>query len=163
LLSLVLSSGCHRAATSSDDTQSHTETAASEAEDIPITAADVPMPTDYAEAVKRLCEYRDAIREAVSSGHRAKAHRPLDETDIALERLPAIARSSGVPRRDWEPIVEAGDDLGEALGAIHEAIDAGHAPDYLLQAQAIDDALGRLQAIELHRGERDENSPESKP
>jgi hypothetical protein len=143
LVLLLAASGCHQTATSSEnEAASHADE-----EEPPITAADVPMPANYAEAVERLCEYRDAIREAVTSGQPAAAHRPLDETNIALERLPALARSSGVPRRDWETVVVAGDDLGEALGAIHETIDANQLPDYAAHAEAIDDALARLQRI----------------
>jgi hypothetical protein len=149
VFSLILSiCGCHQAATSSENDENRPAAAAeTEEEETPITAADVPMPGNYVEAVHRLCEYRDAIREAVASGQLAKAHRPLDETNIALERLPALARSSGVPRRHWETVVVAGDDLGEALGAIHETIDANQSPDYSLHSNTIDDALARLQAV----------------
>lgn len=160
VLALFLATcGCHQAATSSENAEHRPEAAADE-EEPPITSADVPMPANYAEAVERLCQYRDAIREAVASRQPAKAHRPLDETNIALERLPALARSSGVPRRDWETVVVAGDDLGEALGAIHETIDANQLPDYASHAQAIDDALARLQTVAK---EREPSSPEKKP
>ena len=121
--------------------------ATADPEDVPITEADVPMPANYADAVERLCGYRDAIRQAVESGHLSSAHRPLDETNIAIERLPAIARSSGVPRREWEEVVTAGEDLGEALDEIHSQIDAGTKPDYAARAEAIDSALSRLKAI----------------
>jgi FAD/FMN-containing dehydrogenase len=118
-------------------------------DDVPITEADVPVPASYAEAVERLVGYRDAIRQAVESGHLSEAHRPLDETNIAIERLPAVARASGVPRRQWEQVVTASEDLGEALDEIHTEIDAGRKPDYAAHAKAIDNALTRLKAI-LH-------------
>lgn len=128
-------------------TKSAGAVAPAEEEETPLTAADVPLPADYADAVKRLDDYHDAIRQAIASGHFHDAHRPLDETSIALERLPAIAKASGVPRRDWEAIVVAGDDLGEALASIHDAIDAGRPPDYETQAPAIDRALQQLRSI----------------
>lgn len=144
-LLLAVSAGCQQAATSSETAVR--DAAQVEEEEAPITAADVPLPTGYVDAVQRLYEYRDAIRKAVSSGHLHDAHRPLDETNIALERLPMIAKASGVPRQKWEAIVVAGDDLAEALAVIHEAIDAGQSPDYQAHAPAIDDALHRLQVV----------------
>lgn len=146
---LLAVGGCQQTAPSAaagDDVAAQRE----EEEEAPLTAADVPLPADYADAVKRLFEYRDAVRQAVSSGHLHDAHRPLDETTIALERLPAIAKASGVPRRHWESLVVAGDNLAEALAVIHEAIDAGDSPDYEKHAPAIDDALQRLQAVATH-------------
>jgi hypothetical protein len=132
----------------SSETNPATSAAApADPDDVPLTEADVPTPAGYAEAVERLYGYRDAICQAVESGHLSRAHRPLDETNIAIERLPAIARSSGVPRRDWEQVVTAAEDLVEALDEIHSQIDAGNKPDYASRAEAIDSALARLKAI----------------
>lgn len=144
---LAVHAGCQQSATSSDTAGDTPALVDNEEEETPITAADVPLPADYADAVKRLFEYREAVRRAVASGHLHDAHRPLDETNIALERLPAIAKASGVPRRKWETIVVAADDLAEALDAIHADIDAGRSPDYEAHAPAIDDALHRLETI----------------
>jgi hypothetical protein len=58
-----------------------------------------------------------------------------------------------VPRRQWEEVVSAGEDLGEALDEIHTQIDAGRKPDYAAHAEAIDNALARLQAITQASGE----------
>jgi hypothetical protein len=124
-----------------------TEASVADPDDLPITEADVPVPADFAEAVERIGGYRDAIRQAVESGRLADAHRPLDETNIAVDRLPSIARSSDVPRRDWEQVVVVGEDLAEALDEIHTDIDAGRTPDYAARAEAIDSAIGRLQAV----------------
>ncbi len=161
---IVFGFGCRPAGVPEKPQTEATTASETEPEEEPITAADVPLPADYVEAVQRLGGYRDAIRNAVLEGKLHSAHKPLDETNIALERLPTIARSSKVPRRDWEAIVEAGDDLGEALGEIHEAIDAGQSPDYTLHAKTIDDALARLAAIGNHAGDprdgsREENEP----
>lgn len=117
-------------------------------DDVPITEADVKMPTNYAAAVGRVTEFRDAIRGAIASGHHSRAHRPLDEADIVLRRLPEIARDSGVPRRYWEQIVIAAEDLNELWGEIHSAIDAHQTPDYSSLQVAIDDALMRLAHVE---------------
>jgi hypothetical protein len=142
-LSSLLFCGCHGAATTP-----HAPTADVGDEEALITEADVPMPATYTEAVERLCSYRDAIRKAVDSDQLHDAHRPLDETNIAIERLPGLARSSGVPRNNWEQIVVAGEDLAEALDEVHSEIDAGHKPDYAAHADAIDEALSRLKAVE---------------
>ena len=77
--------------------------------DVPITEADVQMPANYAEAVVRIKGYRDAIRTAAQGTEPELAHRPLDELDIVLNRLPEIARDHGVPKGQWE--------TGEHLGA----------------------------------------------
>lgn len=158
-LALLLLCGCNQGAMAP-----HAQTAevASDAggEEAPVTEADVPMPADYAEAIERLCGYRDAIQKAVDSGQLHDAHRPLDETNIAIERLPALARSSGVPRNDWEQVVVAGEDLAEALDEIHSQIDAGQKPDYAAHAAAIDEALARLKAA--GQTNRADNSPHAK-
>ncbi|HET6881124.1 MAG TPA: hypothetical protein VFI31_13270 [Pirellulales bacterium] len=146
----VFTVGCHQAATSSE--HANGGAVQPDEEETPITAADVPVPASYGEAVQRLEQYRDEVKQAVSSGKLHDAHRPLDETNIALERLPGIARASGVPPRDWETVVVAGDDLGEALAVIHERIDAGQSPNYATHSAAIDDALGRLRAVAGQQG-----------
>jgi len=105
------------------------------------------MPVNYAVAVERICGYRDAIRLAIASGQLRDAHRPLDETNIAIDRLPSVARAGGVPRRYWEQIVTSSEDLREALDEIHTEIDAHRKPDYALHAKPIDEALARLQAV----------------
>lgn len=172
LLLVVFVAGCARPASSESlgnpdvaagSVGDDAKTAANaDKEDVPITEADVAMPADYQEAVRRLGAFRDAIREAVASGRLGKAHRPLDETDIVLNRLPEIARASGVPRRDWERVVVAGEDLGESLAEIHTDIDAGRSPDYAARAEAIDDALARLAALGHAADKHDDNSTEGK-
>lgn len=129
---------------------------------MPITEADVPLPADYAVAVKQLAEYCDAIREAIASGQPVRAHRPLDETNIAIDRLPGIARASGVPRRFWEQIVVKSEDLSEAIGEIHNEIDAHRAPDYSTRAKTIDDSLATLKAIANEREVTVQNSADEK-
>lgn len=159
----MLSPSCGGCQPEDGPTKSANAAAPDEAEEeTPLTAADVPPPADYADAVKRLDDYHDAIRRAIASGHFHDAHRPLDETNIALERLPAVAKASGVPRRDWEAVVTAGDDLGEALASIHDAIDAGRSPDYETHAPAIDGALQQLRSLAKQAAIK-ADSPGTKP
>lgn len=115
-------------------------------------------PRDYSQAVDRLRECRDEISNAVATGDLERAHRPLDKVDWLLNRLPEIARASAVPRRSWEQVVEAGDDLGESLGEIHAEIDAGRKPSFSDRSAAIDDALTRLKEVVAAPVMRDETS-----
>ncbi|OYV87724.1 MAG: hypothetical protein B7Z73_09695 [Planctomycetia bacterium 21-64-5] len=147
LLTLLFICGCKESSLPARTQPTTNATPKADEEDTPITEAEVPMPANYAEAVESLSGYRDAIRNAIASGRLKDAHRPLDATDIAVDRLPGIARASGVPRRHWEQIVTSSEDLREALDEIHSQIDAHHKPDYALHAQAIDEALARLQAV----------------
>lgn len=139
--------GCKETALSGQTQPAVNAAPGAEPDEVPVTAADVPIPADFAEAIERLEGYRAAIRQAVESGELEQAHRPLDETNIAIDRLPDIARTSGVPRRLWEEVVTAGEDLQEALDEIHTTIDAGSTPDYQGHATDIDNALARLKAV----------------
>lgn len=126
-------------------------TSAAQAEEgPPITEADVQMPSDYTAAVERLRGYRDAVRQAVESGHYHDAHRPLDEMEIVINRLPYLARDSGVPKRYWEQVVVSGEDLSELFNRVHEAIDAHQTPNYAAVAEPIDAALARLAEVAIH-------------
>lgn len=146
LLLVIVASGCRESPPATN--------AQPDDEEVPITEADVPMPPDYAEAVERLGGYCEAIREAVASGQPAHAHRPLDESNIAIDRLPGIARTSGVPRRYWEQVVVSSEDLAEALGEIHNEIDAHRTPDYAAHAKTIDEAMAALRAVEDSKDEK---------
>lgn len=132
-------SGCRGASTA----ETPPDTSAAE-EEAPFDPSAVKMPADYQEALVRIGSYHDQIRDAIASNDLEKAHHPLDEADLVLNRLPEIARESGVPRRDWEQVVTAAEDLNERFGELHAAIDAGQAPDYAALKQPIDDALARL-------------------
>lgn len=132
-------------------------------DDIPITEADVEMPADYTSAVQRTRAYRDAIRTAIQNGKPSKAHRPLDEADLVLRRLPEIARDSGVPRRYWEQIVVASEDLNELWGEIHAKIDAHQTPDYSSLQEAIDDAVDRIASVERQTEVSRRQTPKEQP
>jgi hypothetical protein len=116
-------------------------------DDVPITEADVDMPADYAAAMPRINDYRDKIRSAIEAGTPGKAHRPLDELDIVLGKLPEIARDSGVPKEKWEEVNTASRELRELFNTLHASIDAGEPPDYPAVADDIEETIARLMAV----------------
>lgn len=117
-------------------------------DDVPITAADVDLPKTYTEAVVRVRAYRDRIRDAVAAGTPSKAHRPLDELEIVLYRMPQLARDSGVPKRQWETVVVASEDISELFNKLHSAIDDHRKPDYAGIGADLEDAINRLRSAE---------------
>lgn len=167
LLSLVLwvavaaLTGCQPAASSA--TNDTSATATDGAEQAPAAETEVALPADYASAVGRIGEYRDAIRSAVIGGDLEQAHHPLDEADLVLRRLPEIARDSGVPRRYWEQIVVASEDLNELWGEIHAKIDAHQTPDYSSLQEAIDDAVDRIASVERQTEVSRRQTPKEQP
>ncbi|HUY32374.1 MAG TPA: hypothetical protein VMV69_06305 [Pirellulales bacterium] len=116
-------------------------------DDVPLTEADVDIPATYRDAVVRLRQCRDQIRDAVAARTPGKAHRPLDELEIVLWKMPNIARDDGVPKRHWETVVVSSEELSELFNQVHSAIDAGREPDFEAVAQPIQDALDRLEAV----------------
>src|SRR5215218_6887756 len=116
-------------------------------DDKPITEADVARPKDYADAVARLKGYRDSIRADITAGRPTKAHRALDEQDIVLNWLPAIARDGGVPKDRWEEVNTTAQRVQELFNKVHGQIDAKQTPDYTAIAEDVDKAIGRLEAV----------------
>lgn len=156
LLLMVLLAGCERPASLESpnvDASANVEEASEQ--------SSFTMPRDYTSTVERLRECRDAIRQAVETGDLESAHYPLDEIDWLLNRLPEIARGSHVPRRSWEQVVVAGDDLGESLAEMHAEIDAGRSPKFADRADAIDEALARLEAVRQQTDEQNNNLEET--
>jgi hypothetical protein len=115
--------------------------------DVPITEADVQMPASYAEAIPRIKSYRDSIRSESQGATPAKAHRALDELDIVLNKLPALARDSGVPKERWETVNTTSREIRDLFNQVHSAIDEKRKPDYGAVSAAIEAAIGRLEAI----------------
>jgi hypothetical protein len=140
LLAAAPTLGCRRPSTGAEPA---TDQPAAE-EEPPFDPSTVKLPADYPEALKRVGGYRDQIRDAILAGDLMKAHHPLDEADLVLNRLPEIARDSGVPRRHWEQVVVAAEDLNERFGELHAEIDAGRAPNYATLKKPIDSAIARL-------------------
>lgn len=122
--------------------------AAQDPDDVPITQADVARPEDYPEAVTRIRGYRDSIRDAIAAGTPTKAHRALDELDIVLDWLPAIARDGGVPKASWEAVNTDAQRLRELFNKVHAQIDAGQPPDFDAIAGDVEQVLGRLASIQ---------------
>lgn len=123
------------------------ESAPSDPDDVPITEADVEMPANYDAALERIKEYRDSIRSAVEGGTASKAHRPLDELDIVLNKLPSIARDSGVPKEKWEAVNTTARELRDSFNQVHSAIDEKREPDYGAVAEPIEQAIKRLEDV----------------
>jgi len=112
--------------------------------DVPITEADVQMPAGYAEAIPRIRAYRDTIRTESQGATPAKAHRALDELDIVLNKLPTLARDSGVPKEHWEAINTGARELRNLFNQVHSAIDERRKPDYAAVAEPIEKGIARL-------------------
>ena len=141
-----LTSGCRPVAPASSGVVPPPAAEAGE-EDVPITEVDVKMPAGYAEAVERIDGYCQTVRKAIEGDHPHRAHRALDEMDIVLNRLPEIARDDGVPKRHWEQVVVAGEEIRDLLNEIHAAIDENRAADYTAVADRVNAALTSLAEV----------------
>lgn len=144
--------GCHSPATdessvSASAGSSSPTSATADPDDQPITEADVQLPTNFVEAVRRIRAYADQIRAAIEADRPTKAHRALDELDIVLGKLMPLARDSGVPRARWESVNTAARDLRRQFDRLHAAIDDHRQPDYPVGASAIAAALTKLESV----------------
>lgn len=118
-----------------------------ENDDVAITEADVKLPATYSAAIPQIKGYRDTIRTAIEAGTPSKAHRSLDELDIVLNKLPSIAKDSGVPKEQWETINLTGRELRDLFNQLHSAIDAKREPDYKAVAEPIDQTIAKLEQV----------------
>ena len=116
-------------------------------DDVPIKAADVAKPKNYADALTRIEGYRNTIRDEIGAGRPTKAHRGLDELDIVLNQLPSIARDSGVPKELWEKVNTTAKAIRDLFNQVHSRIDDKKEPDYGSVSTAIDKAISDLKAI----------------
>jgi hypothetical protein len=139
LIALVLMLGCGK--TETPKAPPH------DADDVPITEADVKMPASYAEAVPQIKSYRDTIRGAIEADTPSKAHRSLDELDMVLNKLPSIAKDSGIPIEQWETINMASQELRSLFNQLHSAIDEKRDADYKAVAESIDQAIAQLEQV----------------
>lgn len=121
--------------------------AETENDDVAITEADVKLPATYADALPQIKGYRDTIRAAIEAGTPGKAHRALDELDIVLDKLPEIAKRSGVPAEKWEAINTSARELRDLFNQVHSAIDAKREPDYKAVAEPIDQSIAKLEQV----------------
>jgi hypothetical protein len=141
--------GCGQAE-KQEDAIAETPAAAAEGhdpDDVPITEADVDIPAGYSDAIPRIESYRDKIRDAIAAGTPSKAHRPLDELDIVLKRLPSIAKDSGISKEQWETINTSAQDLRNSFNEVHSAIDEKREPDYQAVAEPIEQAIDKLKQV----------------
>ena len=120
---------------------------ASDHEEVAITEADIDMPANYSDALTRIASYRDTIRNSVEAGAASAAHRPLDELDIVLDKLPWIAKASGIPKEHWETVNLTGQELRGLFNQIHSAIDGKREPDYKAVAEPIEQAITKLKQV----------------
>ncbi len=146
LLLVAVTFGCAKPEASTSEPAAP-EAAAPDPHDVPITEADVTLPATYAEAIPQIKGYRDAIRRKIEAGTPALAHRALDELDIVLNKLPSIAKDSGIPNDKWESINLAAQDLRNSFNQLHSAIDEKREPDYQAVAEPIDKAIGQLEQV----------------
>ena len=116
-------------------------------DDVPIKAADVAKPKNYADALSRIEGYRNTIRDEIGAGRPTKAHRGLDELDIVLNQLPSIARDSGVPKELWEKVNTTAKAIQDLFNQVHSRIDDKKEPEYGSVSTAIDKAISDLKAI----------------
>ncbi len=104
-------------------------------------------PKDYAEALARIEGYRNTIRDEIAAGRPTKAHRGLDELDIVLKWLPAIARDAGVPKEHWEKVNLTAKAIQDLFNQVHSRIDDKKEPDYGSVSAKIDAEIGELKKI----------------
>jgi hypothetical protein len=123
-----------------------TGTHAHDPHDVAITEAEVKKPVDFKDAVARIKSYRDAIQRDTATETPGLAHRPLDELDIVLKWLPAIARDSNVPKSQWETINTTSQDLRGLFEKVHKNIDDKKNPDFPGVAQSVKDGIEKLEA-----------------
>jgi len=116
-------------------------------DDVAITEADVKIPATYTDALPQIRGYRDTIRTAIEAGTPGKAHRSLDELDFVLNKLPSIAKDSGVPIEQWETVNTTAQELRSLFNQVHSAIDAKREPDYKAVAEPIDQAIAKLEQV----------------
>jgi hypothetical protein len=153
LLGLMFSIGCgsQDEPAPNSDSKTGTTAPAHDPDDVPLTESQKDSlrqgVKNYADALARVKSYRDTIRDAVAAGDPTKAHRPLDELDVVLEHLPAVARDNNVPRTEWETVNTSAQQLRDSFNKVHAQIDGGEKPDYQAVSGDIDGAIGRLEAV----------------
>ena len=64
-----------------------------------------------------------------------------------MNKLPSIAKDSGIPNEKWETINTAAQELRNAFNELHSAIDAKREPDYKAVAEPIDQAIAKLEQV----------------
>ncbi len=112
-----------------------------------LSAEDVPRPENYSAAVSRIGDYCSTIRKALDEKDNLTAHRALDELNFVIEWLPEIAQESNVPKRHWESLNTASQELRELFDAVHMQLDEGNRPDYAAIAPQVDSYMETLSQV----------------
>jgi hypothetical protein len=120
---------------------------AADPDDVPIKPEDIAKPKDFADAIARIEGYRNTIRDEIAAGRPTKAHRALDELDVVLERLAAIARDGGIPKERWEEVNTTAQEIRGLFNQVHSRIDAKQEPDYAAISAKVDAAIAKLKGI----------------
>lgn len=123
--------------------------------DMPLTAEEIAQlkeeTAQYEDAIEHIQQYQRTIQQETTQGKPAKGHRALDNLDVVLERLPAAARDSGVPREKWQEVNETAQKLRDLFNQVHANIDAGTDPNYDAVAAEIEQGIETLAAIEAEQ------------
>jgi hypothetical protein len=150
-VSFVVGCGSNSSPAPNDTVQTEMDAAAPDPHDIPLTDEQKEALRqglqNYPDAVAKINSYRDAIRDAVSAGTPTQAHRPLDELDVVLEHMPEVARSSNIPKTQWETVNTSAQALRDSFNKLHAQIDAGEQSSYEAVAADIDAAISRLESV----------------
>jgi hypothetical protein len=125
--------------------------------DVKITEDDVERPADFKDAVARIKKYRDDIETNAGGDTPGLAHRPLDELDISLRRLPQIAVDGKMPQDQCVTINVAANELRELFEKVHLNIDNKVDPDFASVKEQIDAKIAELETIA--QTEDDEGAP----
>ncbi len=122
--------------------------------DVPITEEQKTELRDqtakFADAVATIGKYRSEIEQETAAGipeNPYKAHQALDRADLVLQWLPAIARSSGVPKENWEAVNTTANELRTLFEQVHQNIDNKKDPNFAAVSDKIDQKLTGLQEI----------------
>ncbi len=146
--------GCNKGSGPANQKESlSTNTAsADDPDDVPLTDAQIAAlkqsVTTYADALTKIQFYRDTIRDGIAAGDPHQAHRPLDELEVVLEYLPAVARDNNVPKSQWETVNTSTQQVRDMFNKLHAQIDGGEQADYAAVSSEIESALAKLKAAQ---------------
>lgn len=120
--------------------------------DIPLTDEEVATlreaTANYADALAHIKKYQQTIETETAGDEPAKAHRPLDNLDIVLERLPEAAQNSNVPADKLPEVKETAEQLRALFNQVHANLDGGKASDYESVAEQISKGIETLSQIQ---------------
>lgn len=122
--------------------------------DVPITdqqKAELRQQTaQFSDAVATLKQFRTQVEQETAAGipeNPYEAHQALDKADLILQRLPEIARDSGVAKEHWETVNTSANELRTLFEKVHLNIDNQQDPDFAAVAEQIDENLAELEKI----------------